>query len=144
MQVGRRRLVGLSMRYTRRLVKLVAVGASKMLRGWSMAPRLVAEGWSGQVRVRVRMVAVLERRRLVTLRHHVHHVTHGGHGVVDGHHSRVVLLEMMAQCLFGSLRGGTGGVVYGTRYAHYTRHLLLHGHMLSRCPLHGGVWQGAR
>lgn len=80
-----------------------------------MAPRLVAEGWSRQVRVRVRMMAVLERRRLVTLRHHVHHVTHRRHGVVDGHHSRVVLLEMMAQSLFGSLRGGTGGVGNGTR-----------------------------
>lgn len=115
MQVGRWRLVSLSMWYTRRLVKLMAVGASEMLRRRSMASRLVAEGWSRQVRVRVRMMAVLERRRLVTLRHHVHHVTHGRHGVVDGHHSRVVLLEMMAQCLFGSLRGGTGGVVCGTR-----------------------------
>ena len=41
----------------------------------------------------------------MTLRHHLHHVTHRRHGVVDGDHSRVVLLEMMvAQRLFGPLR----------------------------------------
>lgn len=80
----------------------------------------------------------------MALRHHLHHVAHGRHRVVDGNHSWVVLLEMMPQRLFGSLRRGTGGVVYRTWYTHYTGHLLLHGHVLSRCPLHGGVWQGAR
>lgn len=32
-------------------------------------------------------------------------MTHGCDRVIDGAHSWVVLLEMMAQCLFGSLSG---------------------------------------
>lgn len=42
----------------------------------------------------------------MTLRYHLHHVTHGCHRVVDADHSWVVLLEMMTQRLFGSLSGG--------------------------------------
>lgn len=41
----------------------------------------------------------------MALRHHLHHVAHGRHRVVDGNHSWVVLLEMMPQRLFGSLSG---------------------------------------
>lgn len=37
------------------------------------------------------------------LRHHLHDVSHVCNRVVDGNHSWVVLMEMMAQCLFGSL-----------------------------------------
>lgn len=53
---------------------------------------------------RVMMVVMLQRRGLMTLRHHLHHVTHGRR--VVGDHPWVVLLEVVAQCLFGSLGGG--------------------------------------
>lgn len=35
--------------------------------------------------------------------HHLYHVAHGWHIVIDGDHSWVVLLIMVAQCLLGSL-----------------------------------------
>lgn len=119
----------MGVRHTPGLVKLVAVGASQMLRRWSLASLVVGDGWSRKlpvmsvvvmmVRVLV-VVLLLQWRCLLALRHHLHHVAHRRDGVVDVDHAWVVLLVMVAHRLLGS------------------------SHVLSRCPLHGGVWQGAR
>lgn len=90
-------------------MKLVATGASQVVRRrWGVASLLVGEGRGWKVRMVVVGVGVVVVRRGLTarmmLRHHVHHTTHGCHGVVGGSHSGVVLREMVALHLFGSLR----------------------------------------